>query len=100
VPGEWWRVEEDGRAVGYGWMDTTWNGGEILLAVHPEQQGRGLGGFILDHLEAEAATRGLNYIYNVVPDQHPRRADVTRWLASHGFQGGDDGQLRRQVPRA
>jgi len=99
IPGEWWRVEEDGRVVGYGWMDTTWNGGEILLAVHSEHGGQGVGGFILDHLEAEAKKRGLNYLYNVVQDAHPRRAEVTRWLEHHGFKGGEDGQLRRQVPK-
>lgn len=100
VPGEWWRVEDDGRIVGYGWMDTTWNGGEILLAVHAEHQGQGLGGFILDQLEAEAKQRGLNYIYNVVQDAHPKREALTRWLEHHGFRGSDDGQLRRQVPKS
>ena len=24
VPGEWWRVDEDGHTVGYGWMDVNW----------------------------------------------------------------------------
>jgi len=100
VPGEWWRVEEDGRVVGYGWMDVTWNGGEILLAVHPEHARHGVGAYILDRLEAEARHRGLNYLYNVVQDSHPDRARVTRWLESHGFKGGEDGQLRRQVPKA
>ena len=42
LPGDWWRVERDGKVAGYGWMDTTFGGdAEILLAVHPAMQGRG-----------------------------------------------------------
>ena len=57
VPGEWWRVESDGRAVGYGWLDAVWGDAEILLAVDPEVRGSGVGTFIVDHLEAEAKDR-------------------------------------------
>jgi hypothetical protein len=40
--------------------------------------------------------RGLNYIYNVVPDAHPDAARMTRWLTTRGFVPGT-GDLRRQV---
>ena len=99
VPGEWWRVEDDGRVIGYGWMDTTWNGAEILLAVDPEAQGKGVGSFILDHLDRETAERGLNYMFNVVQPEHPRREAVTKWLQARGFEGSDDGQLKRHVKK-
>ena len=33
IPGEWWRVEDGGETLGYGWMDHTWGDAEILLAV-------------------------------------------------------------------
>ena len=97
LPGDWWRVESDGSVVGYGWMDTTWNGAEVLLAVDPGQRSHGVGTFILDHLEHEAAARGLNYLYNVVRPAHPDREGITAWLKARGFRGGDDGQLQRQV---
>src|SRR5687768_9850876 len=58
VPGEWWRVEEDGRTIGYGWLDVNWGEAEILLATDPEVRGRGVGTYILLNLEAEAHARG------------------------------------------
>ena len=54
------------------------------------------GEFIIDHLEAEAVARGLNYIYNVVPATSPNPEWVTAWLVGHGFVAGD-GDLRRRV---
>ena len=39
APGEWFRVEEDGTTLGYGWMDCTWGDAEITLAVDPRRQG-------------------------------------------------------------
>jgi GNAT superfamily N-acetyltransferase len=100
APGEWFRVEDGGVVAGYGWMDCTWGDAEILLAVAPESQSRGVGEFILDHLEKEAAVRGLNYLYNTVRRTHPDRDGVTAWLESRGFQPSGDGLLKRRVRRA
>jgi GNAT superfamily N-acetyltransferase len=101
IPGEWWRVEDGRDVVGYGWMDTTWEGAEILLAVDPSHQRHGVGSFILDRLEDEARARGVEYLFNVVRDTHPEREAVTRWLNAHGFEGTADGELRRRVsPRS
>ncbi len=92
-PGEWWRVEEDGRVVGYGWLDVVWGDAEILLAAAPDARGRGVGAFILRELEREAHGRGLNYLYNVVRPTHPRREEVSAWLKKRGFQPSEDGSL-------
>ena len=97
VPGEWWQVREGDRVVGYGWMDATWNGAEILLAVDPAARRQGVGSFILDKLEDEAHSRGLNYLFNVVLPTHPDREAVTGWLERRGFHATDDGELRRKV---
>lgn len=98
LAGEWWRVERDGAVVGYGWMDCTWGDAEILLAVAPDARGGGVGSFILDRLEREASTRGLNYLYNVVRETHPERDAVSRWLGARGFaRSHDDESLRRAV---
>jgi N-acetylglutamate synthase-like GNAT family acetyltransferase len=99
VPGEWWRVEKDGRAVGYGWLDAVWGDAEILLAVDPEVRGSGVGTFIVDHLEAEAKDRGLNYIYNEVRSTHPFGPEVTAWLTRRGFRAAADGRLVRGAAR-
>jgi GNAT superfamily N-acetyltransferase len=100
VPGEWWRVEEAGRVVGYGWMDTAWGDAEILLAVDPERRRHGVGAWILDQLEREAAQRGLNYLLNTVPPDHPDRSGVRKWLEGRGFTSSRDGNiLRRRVRR-
>ena len=56
---EWWRVEEDGRVVGYGRLDDTWGDAEVLVLVDPQWRGTGLGAFILERLEHEAASRRL-----------------------------------------
>lgn len=97
VPGEWWRVEDSGRVVGYGWLDTVWGDAEILLATDAGERGRGVGTFTLDHLEAEARARGLNYLYNLVRPTHPRPRELTAWLERRGFRADEDGRLLRAV---
>jgi GNAT superfamily N-acetyltransferase len=97
IAAEWWRVEEAGTVLGYGWMDHTWGDAEILLVVGEEARGRGVGTFILDRLEEEARDRGLNYMFNVVRPTHPDREGVTRWLEGRGFKASEDGLLKRQV---
>jgi GNAT superfamily N-acetyltransferase len=100
LPGEWWRVEEGGAVLGYGWMDCTWGDAEILLAVDAAQRGRGVGTFILDHLEREARARGLNYLYNEVRPTHPDPKGITRWLEKRKFKRSPgDRLLRRPVHR-
>jgi len=99
APGEWFRVEDGGEVAGYGWMDCTWGDAEILLAVAPAFHRRGVGTFILDRLEEEAAPRGLNYLSNAVRPTHPDREAVTAWLVGRGFKPSGDGLLKRRVQR-
>ncbi len=97
VPGDWWRVEEDGKTLGYGWMDVVWGDAEILLAVDSAARQRGVGTFILDQLERQARLQGLNYLFNVVPPEHPDVAGVTAWLSKRGFAPSQDDRLSRRV---
>src|SRR4051794_40764375 len=76
---DWWRVEDGGRVVGYGWLDDVWGDAEILMVVEDAARGTGAGAFALARLEDEAANRGLNYVLNVVRDTHPDREAVTGW---------------------
>ena len=95
---EWWHVVDDeGAIVGYGWLDSEWGDAQITFFVDPSRRGEGIGSFVLDHLEDESHKRGLNYIYNVVPDSHPDRAWMTGWLQRHGLRESTHGDLRRQV---
>jgi len=98
LPGEWWAARDGrGEAVGFGRLDTTWGGdAEILLAVAPDRQEGGVGSFILDRLDAEAAQRGINYIHNRIRE-HSHRDVVHDWLVVRGFRGPVDGDLRRRV---
>lgn len=99
LPGEWWHVRDDDtdRIVGYGRLDTTGLGdAEILLASDPDRQGEGIGSFILQRLEDEAAGRGFNYVHNVIRP-HGAREQVHEWLTAHGFVGSDEGELRKRV---
>jgi N-acetylglutamate synthase-like GNAT family acetyltransferase len=97
LPDDWWRVERDGRTVGYGWMDVTWGDAEILLAVAPRARNQGVGTFILDQLDREARERGLNYLYNVVRETHPNHDEVGAWLRQRRFTAAEDGRLYRAV---
>ena len=97
LPGDWWRVEDDGRIVGYGWMDYSWGDAEVLLAVESGDRARGVGTFILDRLDEEAAARGLNYLYNVIPAAHPDKDALKRWLLQRGFAGAKDGDLFKRT---
>jgi ribosomal protein S18 acetylase RimI-like enzyme len=94
---DWWRVERDGRVVGYGWLDDVWGDAEILLAVDEQARRSGVGSFAMEHLEREAAARGLNYVVNVVRESHPARHAVTAWLEGRGFTASEDGRLRKRV---
>jgi GNAT superfamily N-acetyltransferase len=100
LPGDWWRVEDGGRTVGYGWMDYSWGDAEVLLAVDAAGQSRGVGTFVLDRLDEEAAARGLNYLYNVIPAGHPDPAALKRWLLQRGFAGSKDGDLFKRTVQA
>ena len=97
VPGEWWRAEDNGEVVGYGWLDIVWGDAEILLATALESRGRGVGTFILVALEKEARGHGVNYLYNVVRTTHPDAARATAWLEKRGFEASEDGSLRCSV---
>lgn len=99
APGDWWRVERDDEVVGYGWMDVVWGDAEILLAVAPEAQGSGAGGFILGKLEDEARARGLKRIYNSVRPGHPGRQQLMAWLGRRGFSGGSDHEQLQRIVR-
>jgi GNAT superfamily N-acetyltransferase len=97
VADEWWHVtDSSGEVVGYGWLDTEWGDAEVTFLVAAGRRGAGIGEFIVDRLEAEAAARGLNYIYNVVPATSPDPGWITAWLVARGFVAGD-GDLRRRV---
>jgi GNAT superfamily N-acetyltransferase len=99
LPGDWWACTSHGAVVGYGWLDATWGGdAEILLAVDASDRSTGVGSFILERLEDEAAGRGLNYVYNTVRATHPDRDDLHDWLAVRGYRGGtSDTTLRKRV---
>lgn len=95
---EWWRVEDgDGTVLGYGWLDSQWGDAHITFVVSPAARGQGIGGFILNRLEHAARTRGLNHIYNRIPDSHPDRDFMAAWLAHNGFTENRNGELHRQV---
>jgi len=97
VADEWWRVtDRSGRVVGYGWLDSEWGNAEITFVVAAHRRGAGIGEYIVDRLEEEAAARGFSYVYNVVPAASPHRERVTAWLLRRGFTAGA-GDLRRQV---
>ena len=66
-------------------------------AFDPAHRGEGVGTFILEGLEREAAARGLHYLYNVVRPEHAEREAVTRWLVARRFAPASDGLLRRRV---
>lgn len=98
APGDWWKVVRGGRTVGFGWMDITWGDAEMLVAVDPREQRHGVGTFAIDRLDEEAAQRGVRYLYNVVPAEHPTPAVLQGWLERRGFAAaGEGGLLRRQV---
>ncbi len=97
LPGEWWSVRDDDEVVGYGRLDISWGGdAEILMAVDPVRQGKGIGSFVLAGLEQEAASRGINYVYNTIRE-HDQRDMVHDWLVVRGFRGAVDGDLRKRV---
>jgi ribosomal protein S18 acetylase RimI-like enzyme len=97
---DWWAASDaSGRIVAFGWMDVTWGEAEILLAVEPDARQAGLGSFVLDQLEHEAASRGLNYVCNVVAETHPDHDAICDWLGVRGYQGdAQSGVLRKKVP--
>lgn len=97
LPGEWWHVEDDGRVVGYGWLEVVWGDAEILFATALEAREKGVASFALDKLGEEARSRGLRYLYNTVRATHPEKDRLTAWLMKRGFKPTEDGSLRAQV---
>lgn len=100
VSGQWWAATvPDGTVVGFGWLDVVWGEAEILLATAPDEIGRGVGAFVLENLEREAAGLGVNYVFNTVAPAHPHASRVRDWLISHGFDEDAGGVLRKRVGR-
>lgn len=98
LPGDWFRARDaSGRVLGLGWLEVEWGDAEVLLATDPDASGQGVGAFVLEHLEQEAVTRGVNYVYNTVRPDHPQRDEVTGWLEARGYRGGESGDLRKRV---
>lgn len=99
LPGDWFVAKDGQSVVGFGFLDTTWGGdAEITLVVDAQHQGRGVGTFVMDHLEQEAGARGINYVHNTVRDTHPERDDVHDWLLVRGYKGNEgDASLRKHV---
>lgn len=99
LPGDWFVARDGDDVVGLGVLDTTWGGdAEITLAVDASRQGHGVGSWVMDRLEQEARSRGINYVYNTVPDAHPQRDDVHDWLLVRGYRGNEgDASLRKRV---
>lgn len=97
LPGEWWSARDGDHVVGYGRLDISWGGdAEVLLAVDPDRYQQGVGSFVLAGLEREAASRGINYVYNTIRE-HEQRDLVHDWLVVRGFRGPVDGDLRKRV---
>lgn len=99
VPGEWWRVERDGQTVGYGWLDAVWGNAEVLLATADGAHRQGVGAFIVQHLDDEARSRGLNYLYNVISPSHPDADGLRLFLEAAGFVGTGSGRLFKRSTR-
>lgn len=100
LAGCWWRVEHRGAVVGYGVLDDSCGDAEVLVAVHPLRRRQGLGSMILERLAREAAHRGADHLYNVVPLTHPCRDVVSGWVRARGFTDAGTGELRRPVGSA
>lgn len=102
LPGDWFVAKDGDAVVGFGILDTTWGGdAEITLVVDGARQGQGVGSFVMDRLEQEARSRGINYVYNTVRDAHPNRDEVHDWLVVRGYWGNErDASLRKRVDEA
>lgn len=99
LPGDWFLAKDGETVVGFGVLDTTWGGdAEITLVVDGSRQGEGVGSFVMERLEREARSRGINYVYNTVRDAHPQRDEVHDWLGVRGYRGNERGaSLRKRV---
>lgn len=99
LPGDWWSARDAAGTVhGFGWLDVTWGEAEILLAVDGRSRRTGVGGWILDRLEGEAAARGLNYVYNTVAATHPDRDRTQEWLDARGYRSAPgEAAMRKRV---
>jgi GNAT superfamily N-acetyltransferase len=97
LPGDWFRVEADGAVVGYGWLDAVWGDAEIHLVVDPQAQNLGAGSFILDQLADAARSRGLLYLFNAIPFNHPDPEKIRAWLGARGFVPDEDGRILRRM---
>ncbi len=99
LPGDWWRLESNGEVVGYGWMDVTWGDAQVMIAVSADHRKAGHGATIVDHLAKEAHQRGLAYLFNTIPADHPDPDGVRAFLERQGFvsSGLEKRLLRRRV---
>lgn len=65
-------AEEDGKVVGFSLYRTIVDDSELLLlAVHPDSRGRGIGRLLLSHFIEDSKKNGSNRIHLEVRDGNP-----------------------------
>jgi GNAT superfamily N-acetyltransferase len=94
---DWWRVQSGSETVAYCRMDCTWGDIEFLIVVRPGSRGKGVGSFALRQLEAESASRGVNYLRTAPPLAAADHIRARRWLLAHGFKAMDGGEYYKRV---
>lgn len=97
--GQWWRVDDSDRTVGYGCLRRRHDGAELLLVTAAAERGRGVGDFILRQLAQEATDRGLERLFVHVSPRHPDARRLSNWLCHRGFRASAEGYYVRDLER-
>jgi mycothiol synthase len=78
-----WLLEEDGRLVACGWVQTSGDLGWAIGAVHPEAKGHGIGGRLVERSEQRLREQGATRVHQVA-FAGDTRAPVL--FATHGYR--------------
>jgi GNAT superfamily N-acetyltransferase len=83
---EWWKlINNDERALGFGWVNYENDEFEISLVVDSNYQGLGLGSFIMENLETLALEKGFFETVARVKESNPNSEEMIVWLYKKNY---------------
>lgn len=86
ISGDWWKLVENKRVIGYGWISMISGDAELLIAVRKSEQHKGYGNIILENLEMEASKLKHNKVVAIIQSENINAVNIIYWLDRKGFR--------------
>ena len=94
---EWWKLVENKKVLGFGWINYTNDDFEISFVVYDDYTGKGLGSFIINELEKLGESKGYRKILAIVKETNPNSEKIIEYLYRKGYSFYIDGIDQKNI---